>query len=124
MDTLVAAIIERDGGELLMVRRAQGTWGFPTGLRRPVESYEAAIRRVVRESLGAEFDIHTGQPPVEGEHDGRKALFRFFLGHVAEDEARPVGIDEIRWMKLSEIREQALDPLTRKVADWYAEGMG
>jgi hypothetical protein len=121
METQVAAIIEGEDGSILMVRQGQARWCFPSGPRVPAESHEAAIRRVVHALLGVSLEIHTGQPPVTGEHAGRKALYRFFLGCISGGELKPTGGLEAAWMSGESTRHLELDPLTRQVANWYLD---
>ena len=58
---LVAAVIEHDGRYLITQRRATavlpGLWEFPGGRVEDGESDDEALRRELRERLGAEVEV-------------------------------------------------------------------
>lgn len=105
-----------------MGRPETGDWEFPRGFVKEGESNEAAMRRVAHENLGLTLDIHTGQPPLASDYQGRSVVYRYFIARVLTGTPAPRGYHELRWMTLQDLRREPLDPLSRHVAAWYAAG--
>ena len=53
----VAALVTNDAGEILLVNSPWRGWEYPGGLIEPGESFEAALKREVREESGIEIKI-------------------------------------------------------------------
>ena len=53
----VAALVTNDKGESLLVNSPWRGWEYPGGLIEPGESFEAALKREVREESGVEIEI-------------------------------------------------------------------
>ena len=53
----VAALVTNDKGEILLVNSPWRGWEYPGGLIEPGESFEAALKREVREESGVEIEI-------------------------------------------------------------------
>ena len=53
----VAALVTNDKGEILLVNSPWRGWEYPGGLIEPGESFEAALKREVREESGMEVEI-------------------------------------------------------------------
>ena len=53
----VAALVTNDKGEVLLVNSPWRGWEYPGGLIEPGESFEAALKREVREESGVEIEI-------------------------------------------------------------------
>ena len=53
----VAALVTNDKGEVLLVNSPWRGWEYPGGLIEPGESFEAALKREVREESGIEIEI-------------------------------------------------------------------
>lgn len=53
----VAALVTNDKGEILLVNSPWRGWEYPGGLIEPGESFEAALKREVREESGMEIEI-------------------------------------------------------------------
>jgi len=53
----VAALVTNDKGEILLVNSPWRGWEYPGGLIEPGESFEAALKREVREESGIEIEI-------------------------------------------------------------------
>ena len=53
----VAALVTNDRGEVLLVNSPWRGWEYPGGLIEPGESFEAALKREVREESGIEIEI-------------------------------------------------------------------
>jgi len=124
--TAVSCIIERrDGCVLICTDQSLDSddraWEFPTGLIRQDESPEAGARRVASERVAINIDIHTGQPPVEGQYHDADVVFRFFLAHVNSGNGQPLGYQHLRWVRAAQLCEYEFSPAFQPVANWYAE---
>ena len=53
----VAALVTNEKGEILLVNSPWRGWEYPGGLIEPGESFEAALKREVREESGVEIEI-------------------------------------------------------------------
>ena len=53
----VAALVTNKKGEVLLVNSPWRGWEYPGGLIEPGESFEAALKREVREESGVEIEI-------------------------------------------------------------------
>ena len=53
----VAALVTNDLGQILLVKSPWRGWEYPGGLIEPGESFEAALKREVREESGVEIEI-------------------------------------------------------------------
>lgn len=53
----VAALVTNEKGEILLVKSPWRGWEYPGGLIEPGESFEAALKREVREEAGVEIEI-------------------------------------------------------------------
>ena len=53
----VAAMVHNDRGEILLVNSPWRGWEYPGGLIEPGETFEAALRREIREEAGVEVEI-------------------------------------------------------------------
>ena len=53
----VAALVTNDEGEILLVNSPWRGWEYPGGLIEPGESFEAALKREVREESGIEIEL-------------------------------------------------------------------
>ena len=53
----VAALVTNDEGQILLVNSPWRGWEYPGGLIEPGESFEAALKREVREESGIEIEV-------------------------------------------------------------------
>ena len=53
----VAAMVHNDEGKILLVNSPWRGWEYPGGLIEPGETFEAALRREIREEAGVEVEI-------------------------------------------------------------------
>ena len=53
----VAALVTNEEGKILLVNSPWRGWEYPGGLIEPGESFEAALKREVREESGVEIEI-------------------------------------------------------------------
>lgn len=103
---VVAAVIERDG-KVLIARRREGThlaglWEFPGGKRRPGEAPADALRREIREELGAVLVVGETIETVDWDYPEKRVRLRFFRCAI-EGEARPLEGQEMAWVTRADL---------------------
>lgn len=91
---VVAAVIQRKGGEFLLARRPDGKayagyWEFPGGKVEHGESAADAIRRELHEELG--IDIVVAYPWLTRDHDYEHAAVRLRFFRVVQWRGDPHG---------------------------------
>jgi len=103
---VVAAVIE-DRGRFLVTRRQAGVhlagmWEFPGGKIDPTETHVDALRREIREELGA--DIAVGDLVLSTTHTyPEKTVSLFFYRCTLSDPPRPLLGQEMRWVTREEM---------------------
>lgn len=106
---VIAAVIEREDGRLLVTRRLQdthlaGTWEFPGGKCEPDESHEDCLRRELREELDVGASV--GDEILVTEHAYPERTVRLHFRACAIDgEPRPALGQEMRWVRREELHE-------------------
>jgi A/G-specific adenine glycosylase len=122
--TVTAAVIEREG-KYLLARRPQegllgGLWEFPGGKVEAGETLEAALRREMREELGAA--VRVGAP--FGVYRHAYTHFRFtlhaFLCTLNGDEPRPLEAGALAWASPSEMPDYPMGKVDRQIAQKLA----
>ncbi len=112
-------VIERPGGELLLVRQTYRThWGFPGGLTKRGEDIRDTARREAFEEVRFEIDL-VGEPAVVVDPGPRRVdvVFRARpAAGAALDDIRPTSpeIVEARWFAadaLPELQQEAANAL-------------
>ncbi len=125
MTTVVAGIVERHDGCVLICRPRDGDgprcWELPGGLAGEEESPEAAMRRLAIERAGIRVFIDIGQPPLMGHYQDREVQFRFFLCTLGEGEARALDYAEVRWVPKGQLCEHEYAAPMDGAIRWYAE---
>jgi 8-oxo-dGTP diphosphatase len=103
---VVAAVIERDG-HILLTRRREGThlaglWEFPGGKRRPGEDPAEALRREIREELGAELVVGEEIERLDWDYPEKRVRLCFFRCTL-RGEARPLEGQEMAWVPRADL---------------------
>jgi mutator protein MutT len=82
MIVVVAAIIEASGRYLVTRRlkntHLEGFWEFPGGKIEPGESHAEALRREIREELGADVDVRDLVLSTTHHYPGRSVELHFY----------------------------------------------
>lgn len=99
---VVAAVISQDG-RFLVTRRLRGThlegfWEFPGGKIEVGETHEAALRREIREELGAEVQVAGLILETTHSYTERTVLLHFYRCTLLS-EARPLLGQEMLWVE-------------------------
>jgi 8-oxo-dGTP diphosphatase len=111
----VAAGLVFRAGRLLIAQRPPGKhlaglWEFPGGKREPGETWEACLRRELREELGVEVAVGALFEEVTYDYPGRRMRLRFHLGRLAAGEPRPLGCAAVAWVTRDELAGYEFPP--------------
>ena len=93
---VVAAVIYQSDGSYLLAQRPRGKayagyWEFPGGKVEPGESFDAAIKREIREELGIE--IHAAHPWITRTHVYEHAAVRLHFFRTRDWSGTPQGLE-------------------------------
>jgi 8-oxo-dGTP diphosphatase len=107
---LVAAVIEHDGRYLITQRRATavlaGLWEFPGGRVEDGESDEEALRRELRERLGAEVEVKGQMAHRVHHYLGYSVDLNLYQAAIAPgQEPQALRVAEVRWVPSSEFEK-------------------
>jgi 8-oxo-dGTP diphosphatase len=110
---VVAAVIEQDNRFFLTRRHAgthlEGMWEFPGGKVDAGESHHVALRREIREELGADVAVHDLLFEVTHDYPDR-TIALFFYRCTLAGEPRPLLGQEMRWVPREELPALGLPP--------------
>jgi 8-oxo-dGTP diphosphatase len=104
---LTTAGIFRSDGLFLLARRRYGgniggRWEFPGGKAEAGESPEEALRREIREELGAEISVGAPLVSFGFSNEGTDFFLKAFEARLETPIRRPRDHQEIRWLTLEE----------------------
>jgi A/G-specific adenine glycosylase len=116
-EVVVAVIRDKKGRMLIVQRPARGLlgslWKFPGGILNPDETWEAGLKRIVREELGIEIDV--GSPLAAVNHaytHFRITLTAFACTLLRESPAGP----QWRWADTGEAEALPFSSADRRIA--------
>ena len=113
MTPVVAAVIERDDRFFLTRRHAgthlEGLWEFPGGKVDAGETHQEALRREIREELGATIEVHDLVFEITHEYPDRTIML-FFYRCTLTGEPRPLLGQEMRWVRRQELPSLGFPP--------------
>lgn len=110
---VVAAVIE-DGGRFLVTRRPagvhlEGLWEFPGGKVADGETHESALRREIREELGADIVVGALELHTTHAYDDRTVVLYFYRATLV---GRPIPVlgQEMRWVARAKLPTLGFPP--------------
>jgi A/G-specific adenine glycosylase len=117
---VVAALLRRPDGSLLLLRRPPegllgGMWSFPSARREPGESLEDALRRALREKLGARATIQRKVGAVPHAYSHYRITLHGYLC-VPGGLRMPSG-DGVGWMRPGARSRYAVPGADRKLVE-------
>ena len=127
LPVVAMGMVEHDDGRVLICRRpaaddGRSCWELPAVVMHPDESPEAAMRRAAKQCVDLTVTIATGQPPFRDQFEGRLSIYRFFVCHQGDGDARALDpYHEIRWIQPGQLIEYDYDPPTQSIVNWYME---
>jgi mutator protein MutT len=106
---VAAGLIFRDG-KLLIAQRPVGAhlgglWEFPGGKREPGETFEACLRRELREELDTEVEVGPLLEELIHHYQDRPVHLRFYRCRWLCDEPRPIHCQALAWITAPEINQ-------------------
>lgn len=111
------AVVERRGRYLICRRRAGdhfgGYWEFPGGKKDAKESWEACLRRELREELGIAVRAVRVFGRLQHRDPDRRISFRIYRCQVARGRPRPLGTQAVRWVTSAELPRYRFPPADR-----------
>lgn len=112
------AVIERRGQYLICRRKPGGflggLWEFPGGKREPGESWEACLRREVREELGVSIAGISPLCRLRHRYPGRSVfVFQVFRCRIARGRPRALSAQAIRWVAPNALSRYTFPPANR-----------
>ena len=123
--TVTAAIIFRRG-RALITRRPQGgllggMWEFPGGKAQPSEELSACLQRELREELGVEVSVGEIFGVYRHAYTHFRITLHAFCCTLKHVKPQPLQVDEIRWVKPSELSAYPMGKVDRQIATRLAE---
>lgn len=109
----VAALVTNEKDEILLVKSPWRGWEYPGGLIEPGESFEAALRREVREESGVEIEI-TGFVGICKNVERNIVNIDFTARYVSGELTTSEESTEVGWFTEEEAMEMITFPLTKK----------
>ena len=102
-----AGLVFRDGRLLITQRPAgghlAGLWEFPGGKREPGETFEACLRRELREELGIEVEVGERVESLTHRYAERTVHLEFFICRLRQNEPQAIGCPAFAWVTREEL---------------------
>ncbi len=113
------AVIERRGRVLICQRHAHdsfgGLWEFPGGKREAGETWEACLRRELREELGVSVRAIRAYDWMRHEFQDGTVSFRVFRCTIARGIPRPLDAQALRWVMPSALPQYQFPPANQSL---------
>ena len=109
----VAALVTNERGEILLVNSPWRGWEYPGGLIEPGESFEAALKREVREEAGVEIEV-TGFVGICKNLARDIVNIDFTARYAGGELTTSEESTEVGWFTPDEAMEMITFPLTKK----------
>jgi A/G-specific adenine glycosylase len=119
---MAAAVVRRNSGRILIFRRPDkgllgGLWGFPIGEKRPEESYEEALHRILLDSLGIRVTRLTPLKTVRHAYTHFRMTVHPFDCLLEGDGPPPEEQPAYRWVSSRDMGTLALSRVDHKILD-------
>ncbi len=115
------AIIERRGRYLICQRRSGdslgGYWEFPGGKRETGESWEACLRRELREELGVAVRAVRAYGRMRYRYPDGIVSFKIFRCAIARGRPQPLDAQALRWIPLNRLRWYRFPPANQPLVE-------
>ncbi len=125
---VAAALVFREGKLLITQRLAEahlgGLWEFPGGKREPSETFEACLRRELREELGVEVAVGDLVEGLTHAYPEKTVHLKFYRCRWEEHEPRALGCSAFRWVTASELKDYAFPAADARLLGRLREDAG
>jgi A/G-specific adenine glycosylase len=119
--TVAAAVIQKNGNVLIAQRPPKGLlgglWEFPGGKLKPGEDLPSALRREIREELGAEVDVGGSIGVYRHAYTHFRVTLHAFRCFLLDQEPRPLEHQAIQWTAPMELSDYPMGKLDRQIAN-------
>lgn len=113
------ALIRRGREFLISQRKKDDTfgslWEFPGGKKDRGETFEACVKREVREELGIDVRVERPFMELRRRYPDRVVWLKFFLCTHLSGEPEPIESDAVQWADVSHLSQFAFPPANEKV---------
>ena len=103
-----AGLVFRNGKLLITQRRPDdhlpNLWEFPGGKVEPGETFETCLVREIREELAIEISVHELVEDLTHTYPEKTVRLRFFNCRLLSGEAKPIHVQDLRWIKRDELQ--------------------
>jgi mutator protein MutT len=122
---VLAAVVEREDGRLLVTRRPRdthlgGMWEFPGGKCEEGETHEDCLARELREELDVASEIGAVVLVTEHEYDDRIVRLHFRHCRIAGQPTPMLGQD-ISWVERRELKDLEFPPADRELIELLSQ---
>ena len=111
------AVIERRGRYLICQRLPDsflgGYWEFPGGKREAGESWEACLRRELREELGVSVRAVRSFGSIQHRYPGGAVRLKVYRCAIARGRPRPLEAAALRWVSPEQLSHYQFPPANR-----------
>ena len=118
---VVAAVIQRDGKYLITQRRPEAVlpmlWEFPGGRVEGAESDAEALRREIKERVGADISVAEALATTTHEYSGYTVTMAVYRAHLLDDEISPLHVNAFHWIGSDEFENYAFPPADQASMD-------
>lgn len=125
---VAVAVIRRRGRYLICQRRTgshyAGRWEFPGGKRKPGETWQACLRREVREELGVTIRRMVWLMRTSHRYPHKRVCLNVFRCSIQDGIPKPLSSNELRWITPTALGRYAFPPANRELIEqlrreWY-----
>ena len=113
------ALIEARGRLLICRRRADdsfgGCWEFPGGKREPRETWEACLRRELKEELGVSVRALRPHGHLRYRYSKGAIFFKVYRCAIAQGTPRPLASTALRWVRPDRLLRYRFPPANRRL---------
>ena len=118
--TVTAAVVGRNGKVLLAKRPSKGLlggmWEFPGGKIEKDETFEACLRREIREELGAEIQVGLPFGIYQHAYTHFRITLHAFLCELTDGEPKPIEAAELAWVRPVDLSQYPMGKVDRQIA--------
>ena len=125
---VAAALVFREGKLLITQRYSDahlgGLWEFPGGKREQNETFEACLRRELREELGIEVAVGELVESLTHAYPEKTVHLKFYRCRWVEHEPQALGCSALRWVTAGELKDYAFPAADARLLGSLKENAG